>query len=144
MDVFMIDIVNPAQYLAAGWIAPLDPYVGAPEGAMKPYLPVYAKADVVGGKVAALPGFADGMFMYYRKDLLQKYQLPEPKTWDELAKSARTILDKERNGSLQGLSVQGAPIEGAVCTFLLPYWSQGKELTDAAGKLTLDKPAAVA
>ena len=70
--------------------------------------------------------------------------MPEPKTWDELAKSARTILDKERNGSLQGLSVQGAPIEGAVCTFLLPYWSQGKELTDAAGKLTLDKPAAVA
>ncbi|MGN5353757.1 ABC transporter substrate-binding protein [Ralstonia sp. L16] len=144
IDVFMIDIVNPAQYLTAGWIAPLDPYVGAADSAMKPYLPVYAKADVVGGKVAALPGFADGMFMYYRKDLLQKYQLPEPKTWDELAKSARVILDKEHNASLQGLSVQGAPIEGAVCTFLLPYWSQGKELTDAAGKLTLDKPAAVA
>ncbi|MBQ1767135.1 MAG: extracellular solute-binding protein, partial [Aquincola sp.] len=39
--------------------------------------------------------------------------------------------------------IQGAPIEGAVCTFLLPYWSQGKELNDAAGRLTLDKDAAV-
>ncbi|WP_432262410.1 ABC transporter substrate-binding protein [Cupriavidus sp. TMH.W2] len=144
LDVFMIDIVNPAQYLNAGWIAPLDAYVGPAADAMKAYLPVYAKANVVGGKVAALPGFADGMFMYYRKDLLEKYKLPEPKTWDELAKSARLVMDKERNPSLQGLSIQGAPAEGAVCTFLLPYWSQGKELTDAAGKLTLDKGAATA
>jgi multiple sugar transport system substrate-binding protein len=30
-----------------------------------------------------------------------------------------------------------------VCTFLLPYWSQGKEFNDAKGKLTLDKAAAV-
>jgi multiple sugar transport system substrate-binding protein len=29
-----------------------------------------------------------------------------------------------------------------VCTFLLPYWSQGKEFNDASGKMTLDKAAA--
>ncbi|HLL17221.1 MAG TPA: extracellular solute-binding protein, partial [Rubrivivax sp.] len=46
------------------------------------------------------------------------------------------------NPALQGLSIQGAPIEGAVCTFLLPYWSQGREFNDAAGKLTLDRAAA--
>jgi multiple sugar transport system substrate-binding protein len=49
----------------------------------------------------------------------------------------------EKQPNLQGLSIQGAPIEGAVCTFLLPYWSQGKQFNDAAGKLTLDKTAAV-
>lgn len=41
------------------------------------------------------------------------------------------------------MSLQGAPIEGTVCTFLLPYWSQGKSLQDAQGRLTLDRPAAV-
>ena len=143
LDVFLIDIINPAQYLTAGWIAPLDPYLGPPAAVMKPYLPVYAKADVVDGKVAALPAFADGMFMYYRKDLLDKYHLPEPKTWDDLAAEAKTIMAKEHDPSLQGLSIQGAPVEGAVCTFLLPYWSQGKDLTDVAGKLTLDRNAAV-
>lgn len=143
IDIYMIDIVNPAQYFSAGWLEPLNAYVGNPAEAMKPYLPVYLHSNVVDGKVAAMPGFADAMFMYYRKDLLDKYKLPEPKTWDELAATARKIQAGEGNPNLQGLSIQGAPIEGAVCTFLLPYWSQGKEFNDASGKLTLDKAAAV-
>ena len=142
IDLFMIDIVNPAQYVGAGWIEPLNAYLGDPATAMKPFLPAYAAANVIDGKIAAMPAFADAMFMYYRRDLLEKYKLPEPKTWDELDVSARKIQQGEGDPNLQGLSIQGAPIEGAVCTFMLPYWSQGKELNDAAGKLTLDKAAA--
>ena len=143
IDIYMIDIVNPAQYFGAGWLEPLNAYVGSPAEAMKPYLPVYLQSNVVDGKVAAMPGFADAMFMYYRKDLLDKYKIAEPKTWDELAAASKKIQAGEGNPNLQGLSIQGAPIEGAVCTFLLPYWSQGKEFNDASGKLTLDKAAAV-
>ncbi|MCX8507248.1 MAG: ABC transporter substrate-binding protein [Alphaproteobacteria bacterium] len=143
IDVFMVDIVNPAQYAKAGWLEPLDSYLGKDAATqMKNYLPVYAQADVIGGKIMALPAFADAMFMYYRKDLLDKYKIKPPTTWDELAKAAMTIQKGENDPNLQGLSFQGAPIEGAVCTFLLPYWGQGKEFTDANGKLTLDKPAA--
>lgn len=143
IDIYMIDIVNPAQYFGAGWLEPLNAYVGNPAEAMKPYLPVYLQSNVVDGKVAAMPAFADAMFMYYRKDLLDKYKIAEPKTWDELAAASKKIQAGEGNPNLQGLSIQGAPIEGAVCTFLLPYWSQGKEFNDASGKLTLDKAAAV-
>jgi len=142
IDIYMIDIVNPAQYYGAGWLEPLNAYVGDPATAMKPYLPVYASSNVIDGKVAAMPAFADSMFMYYRKDLLDKYKLAEPKTWDELTAAAKKIQAGEGNANLQGLSVQGAPIEGAVCTFLLPYWSQGKDFNDAGGKMTLDKAAA--
>lgn len=143
IDIYMIDIVNPAQYFGAGWLEPLDAYVGPAATVLKPYLPVYASANVVDGKVAALPAFADAMFMYYRKDLLAKHGIAEPKTWDDLSAAAKKIQAAEGNVNLQGLSIQGAPIEGAVCTFLLPYWGQGKEFNDAAGRLTLDKPAAV-
>jgi multiple sugar transport system substrate-binding protein len=80
--------------------------------------------------------------MYYRKDLLEKYGVKEPTTWDELAIAANKITTGEKSPNLQGLSIQGAPIEGAVCTFLLPYWSAGKAFNDASGKLTLDKDAA--
>lgn len=144
IDIYMIDIVNPAQYFSAGWLEPLDAYVGG-AAALKPYLPVYSSANVVDGKVAAMPAFADSMFMYYRKDLLEKHGIKEPKTWDELSAAAKKIQAAEKTASpnLQGLSIQGAPIEGAVCTFLLPYWSQGKAFNDAGGKLTLDKTAAV-
>jgi multiple sugar transport system substrate-binding protein len=143
IDVFMIDVVNPAQYFSSGWIEPLNSLVGDPGAVLKPYLPVYASANVVDGKVVAMPAFADSMFMYYRKDLLAKHGVAEPKTWDELAAASKKIQAAEGNPNLQGLSIQGAPIEGAVCTFLLPYWSQGKEFNDAAGKMTLDKAAAV-
>jgi len=143
IDIYMIDIVNPAQYYGAGWIEPLDAYVGAPATALKPYLPAYATANVIDGKLAAMPAFADAMFMYYRKDLLEKYKIAEPRTWDELSTAARKIQAGEGGADkLQGLSIQGAPIEGAVCTFLIPYWSQGKDFNDPKGKLTLDKAAA--
>jgi multiple sugar transport system substrate-binding protein len=142
IDIYMIDIVNPAQYFGAGWLEPLDAYLPNAADALKPFLPVYATANRVDGKIAAMPAFADAMFMYYRKDLLAKYNLPEPKTWDELAATARKIQEGEKNPNLQGLSIQGAPIEGAVCTFLLPYWGQGKEFNDASGKMTLDRAAA--
>ena len=142
IDVFMIDVVNPAQYFSSGWVEPLNAYVGEPASVMAPYLPVYASANVVDGKIAALPAFADSMFMYYRKDLLAKHGIAEPRTWDELAAASKKVMAAEGNPALQGLSIQGAPIEGAVCTFLLPYWSQGKEFNDGAGKMTLDKAAA--
>jgi multiple sugar transport system substrate-binding protein len=142
IDIYMIDIVNPAQYFSAGWLEPLDSYLPNAADALKPYLPVYATANRVDGKIAALPAFADAMFMYYRKDLLAKYNIAEPKTWDELTAAAKKVQDGEKNPNLQGLSIQGAPIEGAVCTFLLPYWGQGKEFNDASGKMTLDKTAA--
>jgi multiple sugar transport system substrate-binding protein len=143
IDVFMIDIVNPAQYFGAGWLEPLNTLIGEPATVLRPYLPVYSSANVIDGKLAAMPAFADSMFMYYRRDLLEKHKIAEPKTWDELAAAARKVQQGEGNPNLQGLSIQGAPIEGAVCTFLLPYWGQGKEFNDAAGRMTLDKPAAV-
>ena len=143
IDIYLIDIVNPAQYYGAGWLEPLNAHLGDPATVLKGFLPVYAQSNVVDGKLAAMPGFADAMFMYYRRDLLEKHRIAEPRTWDELAAAAKKVMQAEGNPNLQGLSIQGAPIEGAVCTFLLPYWSQGKAFNDGSGKLTLDRPAAV-
>ena len=36
IDIYMIDIVNPAQYFGAGWLEPLNAYLGEPAVAMKP------------------------------------------------------------------------------------------------------------
>lgn len=136
LDVLILDVIRPAQFAAAGWTSPF-------EGKdMSVYLPAYAEANTVDGKVVALPAFADSMFLYYRKDLLEKYGIQPPKTWDELKAAVKKINGGENNPDLQGLSFQGKAIEGAVCTFLLPYWSQGKNLVDN-GKLTFDKTAAV-
>lgn len=135
LDVLILDVIRPAQFAAAGWLSPF------PEKDLRAYLRPYAEANTVEGKVVALPAFADAMFLYYRKDLLDKYDIPPPKTWEELAVAAQKITNGEHNPNLQGLSFQGKAIEGAVCTFLLPYWSQGKTIVEN-GKLSFDRDAA--
>jgi multiple sugar transport system substrate-binding protein len=143
LDVFMIDITNPRLYQSKGWIEPLNQYLGRPEAILADHLPVYRTTNVVNGELYAMPGFADAMFIYFRKDLLQKYNLREPRTWDQLANAVKKIKAGEKNNpNLQGLSIQGAPIEGTVCTFLLPIWSKGGDVADANGKFKLDNALA--
>jgi multiple sugar transport system substrate-binding protein len=144
LDVMILDVIRPAQFAAAGWTVPFNHTIPDTKAYMARYLPAYADANTIDGKVVALPAFADAMFLYYRKDLLEKHGVAIPKTWSELTAAAKKITAAENGGRsspLQGLSFQGKAIEGAVCTFLLPYWSQGKDLV-SNGKLTFDKTAA--
>jgi multiple sugar transport system substrate-binding protein len=144
LDAFLIDIIRPAQFAAAGWAEPLDAYLGADrEAVMSTFLPAYREANTIGGKVIALPALADSLFLYYRKDLLDKYGEKPPATWPELARIAKKIQAGERNPELQGVSFQGKAVEGAVCTFLLPYWSQGGEIIKD-GRLAFDRKKAEA
>lgn len=144
LDVFLIDVIRPAQFAGAGWAEPLDRYLGAEQkNVMARYLPAYREANTVNGQIYALPALADSLFLYYRKDLLQKYQLPVPANWPELAATAKKIQAAEGSSQLQGLSFQGKAVEGAVCTFLLPYWSQGGEII-SDGKIAFDRGKAEA
>ena len=142
LDLILIDVIRPAQWAAQGWAEPLDAYLGADKAKILPtYLKAYADANQVGGKLVALPYFADSQFLYYRKDLLEKYKRPVPKTWDEMMETAKVIMDGEKTPQLQGFSTAGAPIEGTVCTYLVPLWGAGSDLTKD-GKLNLDTPQA--
>lgn len=142
LDLILIDVIRPAQWAAAQWAEPLDSYLGAEKDAvMARYLPAYREANIVGGKVIALPYFADAQFLYYRKDLLEKYGVAPPKTWDELKAGAVKILAGENNPNLRGFETAGAPIEGTVCTYLVPMWGAGEDLLKG-GKLNLGGEAA--
>ncbi len=138
LDVILIDVIRPAQWAAQGWAEPLDGYLGTDKSKiLSQYLKAYVDADQVNGKLVALPYFADSQFLYYRKDLLEKYKRPVPKTWDELMETAKIVMDGEKAPQLQGFSTAGSPIEGTVCTYLVPLWGAGGDIT-ANGKLNLD------
>ena len=144
LDIFLIDIIRPAQFAAARWAEPLDAYLGSErEALLSRYLPAYREATTVDGKVIALPALADSLFLYYRKDLLAKYNEAPPATWPELARVAKKIQLGEADPNLQGLSFQGKAVEGAVCTFLLPYWSLGGEII-RDGKTSFERSKAEA
>ena len=136
LDIFLIDVVRVATFAAAGWAEPLNGYLPSGDAYLKAFLQGPLSADTVNGKLYALPAFTDAQFLYYRKDLLDKYGAKVPRTWDELAQTAQKI-QKAEGGDLQGFNFQGAPIEGTVCNFLEMTWTGGGDASkpdSAAGK----------
>ncbi|MCK7473611.1 MAG: hypothetical protein MZV49_09020 [Rhodopseudomonas palustris] len=82
------------------------------------------------------------MFMYYRKDLLEKHKrrrCRRPGT--RLMRHAqKIIMDGEKQPEPAGLlDSQGAPIEGTVCTYpRCRCWGHGQRPHRSGGKLNLD------
>lgn len=144
IDVFLIDVVRPAQYAAAGWAEPLNDYFESEE-AMQAFLEDFlsgpVEANTIDGTLYALPAFTDAHFLYYRSDLLERYGFEPPRTWSELIEQAQTITEGEGDPNLQGFLYQGAAIEATVCTFLEPFWSAGGSVVDEEGNVAVDSPA---
>jgi trehalose/maltose transport system substrate-binding protein len=116
IDVYQTDIVWAPQ-LASNFID-LKPYV---KDSLGDYFPTILASQTVNGKLVALPMFADAPALYYRRDLLQKYHKPVPETWEQMAATAKAIMDGERAAGkkrMWGFVFQGAAYEGLTCNAL--------------------------
>jgi len=139
-DVFMGDVIWPAQFGAHQLAVPLSDYLP------KSYWDQFASGLVQGasykGKVYGSPLFEDQGFMYYRKDLLSKAGLQPPTTWEQLESEAKTLVSK---GLVKyGFVWQGASYEGLTCNFMEYLTSAGGTATNSDyTKASLDSPAAV-
>lgn len=143
LDILMIDVVRPAAFAAAGWAEPLDGYFadGEQQEFLADFLEGPVAADTIDGTLYAIPMYTDAQFLYYRKDLLEKYGFEPPRTWEELKQQALTIMEGEGDSSLQGFNYQGAAIEGTNCTFLEALWTAGGDWRDEQGNITIDTDA---
>ncbi|MBI1170185.1 extracellular solute-binding protein [bacterium] len=109
--------------------------------------PSIIQSQTVGGKLVALPIFTDAPALYYRKDLLEKYKQPVPKTWDEMAASAKIIMDGERAAGSKdfwGFVFQGNAYEGLTCDAL--EWVKsfgGGQIVEPDGTISINNPKAV-
>ena len=92
------------------------------------------------GNCYAVPIYSHAFVMWYRKDLLEKYNLDVPTTWDEFNAAATTITQGE-NGEVYGCSVpMGTNDMYATC--FLDVWagSCGKSLLTEDRKANLTDP----
>lgn len=114
LDVFLMDVVWPAEFAAAGWAMPLDDRFPGSERAH--YLDSTIQANTYGGKVYGMPLYIDSGMLYYRRDLLDKYGFKPPETWPEMVRQAEAITAGESN--IRGFSAQFKQYEGLVCNMM--------------------------
>jgi multiple sugar transport system substrate-binding protein len=139
-DVYMGDVIWPAQFGKAGLAQPLSKYL--PSSFWNTFAPGLVQGATYNGQVYGVPFFEDQGFLYYRKDLLAKEHLPVPKTWQQLETDAVTI--KNAGLTKYGFVWQGDSYEGLTCDFMEYLGSEGGTvLNSSANSSTIDSPAAV-
>jgi len=142
VDVFQIDIVWPG--LLGPDMIDLRKYI--PQSVTAQDFPRIIEADTWHGKLVALPWLTNAGVLYYRTDLLQKYGLKPPETWQELSQEAAIIQKRERaagHSRFWGYVFQGKAYEGLTCDALEWVASFGGGTFVAPdGKITADNPDA--
>jgi multiple sugar transport system substrate-binding protein len=124
-DVFMGDVIWPAQFGAHQLAVPLSKYL--PSSYWSRFAPGLVTGASYKGAVYGSPLFEDQGFLYYRKDLLAKNHMSVPTTWEQLETEAKTLAS---NGSVKyGFVWEGDSYEGLTCNFM-------EYLADAGGSPT--------
>ncbi|HUN91565.1 MAG TPA: ABC transporter substrate-binding protein [Burkholderiaceae bacterium] len=142
LDIITVDVIWPG--VIKDHLIDLRKYS---KGAEKEHFPAIVANNTVDGKLLAMPFFTDAGLLYYRTDLLEKYKLKPPTTWEELAAAAKKIQDGERAAGaadFQGFVFQGKAYEGLTCDaveWLTSY--NGGNIIDSAGHITVNNPHAV-
>ena len=142
IDVLQLDVVWPG--LLAPHLIDLRPHSG---GIEEKHFGGVVFNNTVGGRLVAMPWFMDAGLLYYRRDLLAKYELKPPRTWEELIHAARKVQDGERaagHKAMWGYVWQGRSYEGLTCNVLEWVVSHGGgSFVDQGGRVTANNAHAV-
>lgn len=120
-DLLSMDVIWAPEFARAGWLRELSHLI--PEKEREDFFPGPMKAVTYQEKIYAIPWYIDAGLLYYRKDLLKKYDLIPPETWQDLVRVARLIT--EREPGLYGFIWQGKQYEGLNCNVLEYIWGNG-------------------
>lgn len=141
LDVAMIDVIHP------GVLAPYAHDLKNLKDLAAQQLKTIVDNNTIHGVLVAMPWFTDAGILYYRTDLLQKYGLEPPTTWQEMQTAAKKIMDGEHaaNPNFYGFVFQGNAYEGLTCDAI--EWENsngGGTIIDPDGKVTVNNPQTVA
>lgn len=143
VDVYQTDIVWAPQ-LADQFVD----LTAAAKDVIGQHFPSVVASQTVDGKLVAMPMYTDAPAMFYRKDLLDKYGKQPPKTWKEMAETAKEIQDEERAAGqkdMWGFVFQGSAYEGLTCNAL--EWvasAGGGHIVETNGDITINNEKAAA
>jgi trehalose/maltose transport system substrate-binding protein len=132
-ETFDVDVLQ----LDVAWVGIFSDYLLALDEYCAGHLDMNDYFDIIkenmygnDGHIVALPLYTDCGMMYYRRDLLEKYAKPVPKTLEEMYETALYIQNEERKdeskqNKFYGLVLQAKAFEILTCNFA--------EILDACG-----------
>ena len=142
IDIVDSDVTWPAIFVNAGWVEPLDDLFTQVE--LDEYLASAIDSATINNKLYGIPYRIDSGMLYYRKDLLDKYSIDPPSTWEQLIKASETIIEGEGRDDLYGYAGSWYQFEGLTCNYLEFLWSNGADLLGDDNSLLLkDKTKAL-
>ncbi len=142
LDVFVGDVVWTPIFAGAGWVLELDDYLSEEE--VNAHIPGSMKAYTYNDHYYGIPFFVDGGMLFYREDLLNKYDKAVPATWEELVETARYIMDQENDPNLYGFGGSWKQYEGVTCSLTELVWSHGGEFLNKEGNSIFNSPESIA
>ncbi|MCX2713219.1 ABC transporter substrate-binding protein [Mycolicibacterium sp. J2] len=105
---------------------------------------VYDPYTLLDGKRYGLPYDGDVHILFYNAELLERYKVEPPKTWDEYDTIAAKIT-RDSRGAAYGAIVSGQQVPMILgCSYINRLTGYGGELVDSAGKPTLTSDASIA
>lgn len=138
-DVFAVDVIWAGEFAQRGWLEPLNGLLS--EEAIAAFNPSLLSASTLDGKAHALPLYADGIHFFYRSDLLDKYGLEVPTTWEGVMEASKTITEGEKNPQFYGFVSMWAKIEGLFMNWLAFTNGNGGGFYDADGNVAVNQSA---
>jgi multiple sugar transport system substrate-binding protein len=123
-DVYLGDVIWPAEFAAAGRVLPLDDRFEA--GFWTRFEPALVRTVTYQGRIVAAPFFGGQGMLLYRTDLVPT----PPTTWEQLVRISRDLIHRKK--IQYGYAWTGSEYEGLTC-----IWTE--ILADAGGRtLTAD------
>ena len=130
------------EMIDAGAVLPVDDLIDG-IGRDNFYTNALTEMTATDGNCYGVPLYLNTEAMWYRKDLLEKYNLEIPETWDELYEAAE-VITKGENGKVYGAAMpMGANDMLATRWLHLYVRSAGETLITEDGRANLTSPTAI-
>jgi len=138
MGILSVDVVWTAEFAANGYIEALP----ADQFPTTGFIPATVDSATYFNKLYAYPATSDGGLLYYRKDLLDKYSLKPPTTFDEMKAACQKIAAGENDPKLGCFAGQYNKYEGLTVNFAEAVNSAGGVIVGDDGKPNVNTPEA--
>ena len=135
-DIVINDTAQVGSMQYQGWAREVDrqSFVGGDRISDQ----AWAAAQVSDGRYFGVPFSVQSFALFVRKDWRLKLHLPEPKTWDDLAKMADAFTKKDPDGDgkadTAGFVIPGTTKRGYTAWYMSSYlWSNGGDFLTRVG-----------